>query len=95
MANLEKRVQVLFSAAQHARVEAAAAGAGLSVGAYVRSAVEHEMQRADQSRADAWDRIFQRADALPKAGAIDWDDEKAAFERDILRDADASMRRAS
>lgn len=95
MANLEKRVQVLFSAEQYARLEAAARAEGLSVGAAIRRAVERRLAQSDRERNSAWDRIFDRADALPRSGSIDWDEEKDAFDRDILRDGTQPMKRAS
>lgn len=94
MATLEKRVQVLFSVEQYARVEAEAVAEGMSVGAYIRRAVDYRIASKNRDREDAWDRIFARADALPPSGPIDWDEEKNAFDRDILRD-DEPMRHAS
>jgi hypothetical protein len=49
MATLEKRVQVLFSAEQYARLEAEAKIERMSVGAYIRDAVD---KRVDRRRAD-------------------------------------------
>lgn len=94
MATLEKRVQVLFSAEQYARLEAEAASERLSVGAYVREAVDARM---DLKRVDAQAilrRLFDRADARPDEGPIDWEEEKHAFDRDILREP-VEQRRAS
>lgn len=92
MATLEKRVQVLFSTEQYARVEAAAAAEHMSVGAFIREAVEARWKRQSDDRAAAWDRIFAKADALPDYGPIDWEEEKAAFDRDILREPDEERR---
>lgn len=95
MATLEKRVQVLFSAEQYARMEAEARAERLSVGAYIRLAADERLARADRERDGTWDQIFERADTLPDSESIDWDEEKTAFDRDILRDDARPMRRAS
>ncbi|MGO2746113.1 hypothetical protein [Microbacterium sp.] len=62
MATLEKRVQVLFSAEQYARLEAEATAERLSVGAYVRQAVDGWMDRKRSDALAALDRLFERAD---------------------------------
>jgi hypothetical protein len=92
MATLEKRVQVLFSTEQFARLEAEAKAERMSVGAFIRDAVDAELSRQrDAARKDLRD-LWAWADELPPAGEIDWDEEKAAFERDMLRDPDERMR---
>lgn len=95
MATLEKRVQVLLAAEQYARIEAAARDAGSSVGAFIREAVEERLAQKEAIHRRAWDRIFARADELPPRGPIDWDEEKAAFDQDILREEQDPIRRAS
>lgn len=65
-----------------------------SVGALIREAVDARLTQQDADRAAVWDRIFARADALPDYGPIDWEAEKDAFDRDILRDP-VEQRRAS
>jgi len=65
MATLEKRVQVLFSAEQYARVEAEAAAERLSVGAYIREAVDGWMDRKRSDALAALERLFERADQHP------------------------------
>ena len=71
MVTLEKRVQVLLSSEQYARVEAAARGAGTSVGAFIRAAIEEQLVAREAVHRRTWDRIFARADELPSGGPID------------------------
>jgi len=94
MATLDRRVQVLLSDEQYSRLHAAAKEAGISVGALVREAVTERIAQKETNHRRAWKRIFERADALPAQGPIDWDAEKAAFDRDVL-EGDLSMKRAS
>lgn len=95
MATLEKRVQVLFSVEQYARLEAEAAAEGMSVGAYIRDSVDRRIERHRSDRSGLWDRIFARADALPAAGPVDWDAEKDAFDQEILRETAVEDRQVS
>ncbi len=65
MATLEKRVQVLFSTEQYARLEAEAKAERMSVGAFIRDALE---ERLDRRRADAQaalEHLFAWADENP------------------------------
>ncbi|MBS1906490.1 MAG: ribbon-helix-helix protein, CopG family [Actinobacteria bacterium] len=87
---------MLFSAAQYAALEVEARSQELSVGAFIREAVAERLDRqAASGNAEVWTRIFARADALPPGGPIDWDEEKAAFDQDILREVQIPIRRAS
>lgn len=65
MATLEKRVQVLFSAEQFARVEAAAKAERMSVGGYIRDAVDGWMDRKRADAREAMDRLWALADDNP------------------------------
>lgn len=94
MATLEKRVQVLFSTEQYARLGAEAAARRMSVGAIIREAVDARLTREQVDRQAILQRLFDRADARPDEGPIDWETEKNAFERDILREP-VDQRRAS
>lgn len=89
MATLEKRVQVLFSAEQYARLEAEAAAERLSVGAYVRQAVDGWMDRKRSDALAALDRLFERADERSEPGYTqeEWDLHKEdLLDRPSLRD---------
>ncbi|WP_298868389.1 hypothetical protein [uncultured Microbacterium sp.] len=90
MATLEKRVQVLFSAEQYARLEAEARAEQMSVGAYVRAAVDGRMERKRLDARDALERLFERADRNPMHTPTpdEWEAEKDEFmERSFMRDA--------
>lgn len=78
MATLEKRVQVLFSTEQYERLEAEAMLERMSVGAYIRQAVDGWMDRKRADAADVLQRLFDRVDSLPSSGdaAEDWDEHK-------------------
>lgn len=86
MATLERRVQVLFDPAQYAALEAEAAAQRQSVAAIIREAVDARLRARRTTQQEALARLFARADANPTPGPIDWEVEKEAFERDILRD---------
>ena len=89
MATLEKRVQVLFSAEQYARLEAEATAERLSVGAYVRQAVDGWMDRKRSDALAALERLFERADRspVPAPSAEEWDIHKEdLLDRPSLRD---------
>lgn len=78
MATLEKRVQVLLSAEQYARLEAGAKNERVSVGAYVREAID---DRLDRKRADAkaaLARLWAWADEnpMPAMSAEEWSEHK-------------------
>jgi hypothetical protein len=86
MATLERRVQVLFDPAQYAALEAEAAAQRQSVAAIIREAVDARLRVRRTTQLEALERLFARADSGPALGPIDWEAEKDAFERDILRD---------
>lgn len=90
MATLDKRVQVLFSAEQYARVEAEARAERLSVGAYVREALEGHMDRKRADAQAALQRLFERADQNPMDAPSheEWNAEKdEMWEHPLFRDA--------
>ena len=86
MATLERRVQVLFDPAQYAALEAEAVAQRQSVAAIIREAVDARLRAKRSTQQEALARLFARADANPTSGPIDWEVEKEAFERDVLRD---------
>ncbi len=65
MATLAKRVQVLFSAEQYARLEAAAKSERVSVGAYVREAIDDRLDRKRSDAKAALERLWAWADEHP------------------------------
>lgn len=83
MATLEKRVQVLFSAEQYARLEGEAAAERLSVGAYIREAVDGWMDRKRSDALAALERLFERADQNPTPA---FTQEEWALHKDDLLD---------
>jgi len=90
MATLEKRVQVLFSVEQYARLEAEARAEQLSVGAYIREAVDGWMDRKRADAMAAMQRLFERADRNPMHTPTpeEWEAEKDEFlERSFMKDA--------
>ncbi|MBL5972642.1 MAG: hypothetical protein D3X82_02400 [Candidatus Leucobacter sulfamidivorax] len=83
MATLEKRVQVLFDPEQYALVEAAAKADGVSVGAFVREAVE--MVLSEKGARASWQALWDRVDADPnRYEPVDWEDMKADWEREMV-----------
>jgi hypothetical protein len=78
MATLEKRVQVLLSAEQYARVEAAAKRAHVSVGAYVREAIDERLDRKRSDAKAALERLWAWADEhpMPAITEQEWSDHK-------------------
>lgn len=86
MATLERRVQVLFDEELYERLLAEAQAERLSVGAYIREAVEGRLrERHRLSPREALEALFRSGDANPSRGGIDWEDEKELMERDYLR----------
>ena len=83
MATFERRVQVLFDAAQYAALEQEAVDERLSVAAVIREAVDERLRRRRATQSEALTRLFARADANPISGPIDWVAEKDSFERQI------------
>jgi hypothetical protein len=82
MATLEKRVQVLFDPEQYALVEAVARAEGMSVGAFIRKAVD--LKLAAQQARDSWQTLWDRVDADPnRYEPVDWEDMKADWEREM------------
>lgn len=75
MATLEKRVQVLFSAEQYSRLEVEAAAQRMSVGAYIREAVDNHLDRKRADARAALERLFERADRnpIPAPTPEEWD----------------------
>lgn len=87
MANLERRVQVLFDAELYERMLAEAEAERMSVGAYIREAVEGRLR--ERRRLNAWEAmqaLFRSGDEHPSRGPIIWDEEKELMEREHLRD---------
>lgn len=84
MATLERRVQVLFDEELYEQLVAEARDERVSVGAFIRDAVDH---RLGQRRADAQaalQRLFASVDEQP-SGPIDLAEEKEHMEREYLR----------
>lgn len=84
MAALERRVQVLFDPERYAMLEAEARAAGVSVGAYVREAVEQRLTSQQHRSVAVLQDLFARCDAAQAVDPIsveDWyreyDDELA------------------
>jgi hypothetical protein len=84
MATLERRVQVLFDPERYALLEAEARASGISVGAYVREAVEQKLTTQQRRSAAILQDLFTRSDASKPVDPIsveDWyreyDDELA------------------
>jgi len=86
MPTLERRVQVLFDPAQYAALEREAASERQSVGALIREAVDERLNRRRSDKQAALARMLARADAQPDPEPIDWQHEKASFERGSVRD---------
>lgn len=89
MATLEKRVQVLFSTEQYARVEAEAMADRMSVGAYIRHALDGWMDRKRSDAMAALERLFERADQNPTPAFTpeEWEQHKEdLLDRPSLRD---------
>ena len=86
MATFERRVQVLFDPAQYAALEAEAAVQRQSVAAVIREAVDDKLRTRRSTQQEALERLFASGDQNPTLGPVDWNEEKEAFERDILRD---------
>ena len=95
MATLEKRVQVLLSVEQFARLEAAAKVERVSVGAFIRDAVDQRMRNSRVEALEALERLFERADAhpVPAPTPEEWDRMKdEMWEREPLRDSGEPLR---
>lgn len=84
MATLEKRVQVLFDPERYQRLEAAARESGVSVGAYIRDAVDERLDSERNARLAALEELFARVDEQPADyPALDWEAAKADSEREL------------
>ncbi len=86
MATLERRVQVLFDEELYSRLLREAEHERLSVGAFIREAVEERLrERRRLSPQEALEALFRSGDEHPSAGPIDWAEEKELMEREYLR----------
>lgn len=85
MATLEKRVQVLFDEGLYARLLAEAQVERMSVGAFIRDAVEERLSHRRKVALESLKELFASADEHP-SGPIDWAVEKELLDRDFLRD---------
>lgn len=86
MATFEKRVQVLFDPERHKQLEAAAAEAGVSVGAFIREAVDARLDSESNERLAALQELFARADADAAEHdypPIDWEEARADYELEM------------
>lgn len=88
MATLEKRVQVLFDPERFELLVAAAREHGVSVGAFIREAVDERLDEcaseAPNERQLALQRLFARAEADPGAyPPFDWEEAKKAYENEM------------
>ena len=85
MATLERRVQVLFDEELYERLLAEATAQRLSVGAYIREAVEGRLDRRRSDATAALRRLWARVELQPPVGPIDLEEEKDLMERESLR----------
>lgn len=78
MATLEKRVQVLFTPEQYARLEAEAKAERMSVGALIREAVDDRLERKRADARAAMKRMWAWADEhpMPTYSAEEWEEHK-------------------
>lgn len=85
MATLERRVQVLFDEELYERLLAEAQAQRLSVGAYIREAVEGQLDRRRADAAAALQNLWDWADQhpVPAPTAAEW----AALKEDSLNRA--------
>ncbi|MFV0433817.1 MAG: hypothetical protein ACK5LO_07555 [Leucobacter sp.] len=91
MATLEKRVQVLFDPEDYALIIGEARASGVSVGAFIRQAVNDRVSAARTSALASWQELWNFADAAPvadtgsesSAGSLDWDEMKANYEDEM------------
>ncbi|RGE20757.1 ribbon-helix-helix protein, CopG family [Leucobacter sp. wl10] len=83
MATLEKRVQVLFDPERYAALEAEARIRGVSVGAFIREAVDERVNALHRRKTEILERMLARADAAPQDPLPDWNDLKADYEREM------------
>ena len=86
MATLERRVQVLFDEELYERLLAEATVERMSVGAFIREAVEERLDLRKVDAQAALKRLWASVDSGPEPGPIDWEHEKDLFERQILKD---------
>ncbi len=86
MATLERRVQVLFDEELYERLLAEAREERMSVGAYIRDAVEGRLDRRRADARAALTRLWARADHHPQP-MHDWQAVKdELLDRPVLRD---------
>jgi hypothetical protein len=86
MATLEKRVQVLFEEEMYIDLQAEAAARRMSVGAFIREAVEERLERRRMTAEEALEKFFASGDRHP-SGPINWEEEKDLMDEEILRRA--------
>lgn len=85
MATLEKRVQVLFDEELYERLLEEAQRERLSVGAFIRGAVEQKLEHRRVDAQAALRRLWARVETQPSIGPIDLEEEKELMEREFLR----------
>jgi hypothetical protein len=87
MATLDRRVQVLFEEGLYERLLAEAQAERMSVGAFIRDAVEGRLrERRRLSPREALEALFRSGDANPQPDE-DWESVKEdLLDRPILRD---------
>lgn len=83
MATLEKRVQVLFEPGDYALIEGEARAQGVSVGAFIREAVNQRVSAARASALASWQELWDLADADSAVGALDWEQMKSDYENEL------------
>lgn len=83
MATLEKRVQVLFDQKDYALVAGEARALGVSVGAFIREAVNERVSAARANALASWQELWDIADAAPASGPLDWERMNADYEDEM------------
>lgn len=84
MATLDKRVQVLFDPERYAILEAEARASGVSVGAFIREAVDLRISEEAERVRSSWQALWDRFDALPERyPATDWEEMKIEWELEM------------
>lgn len=76
MATLDRRVQVLFDEELYERLLAEAKAERMSVGAFIRDAVETRLEYRRRVAREALERLFASADAHPLEGPLNWEEVK-------------------
>lgn len=83
MATLERRVQVLFDPERYKELEAAARDAGMSVGAFIREAIDERLAERSTDRLAILKELFAQADSVPQRPLPDWEELKADYENEM------------